>query len=120
MMDGTHWRRRGPDWETCGRCGVRGRETVAQRGVHLRQGFHRRSSSYGGQVGGRDGATYPWLIMLSLGREKGPIYVSTKRTQFFWRGNQVLSNCGATGSDAKVWLKNLGSFWKTNPIWGMF
>src|ERR1035437_8046675 len=106
MMDGTHWRRRGPDWETCGRCGVRGRETVAQR---------RRPPSRD-----RHGATYPWLIMLSLGGERGPLYVSAKRTQFFWRGKQVLSNCGAIGSDAKVWLNNLGSFWKNEPNLGVF
>src|ERR1039458_318661 len=120
MMDGTHWRRRGPDWETCGRCGVRGRETVAQRGVRLRQGFHRRSSSYGGQVDGRDGATYPWLIMLSLGRERGPLYVSAKRTHRFLLGKQMLNGCEANRSDTRKSGFSVGSFWETNPIWRVF
>jgi hypothetical protein len=30
----------------------------------------------------------------------------------------VLSNCGANGSDAKVGLENLGSFWENEPIFG--
>jgi len=68
----------------------------------------------------KNNAESPWSLMLSLGVEKGPIYVSAKRTQIIWRGKQVLSSCGAMRSDMEIRLKNLGSFSKTNPIWRVF
>ena len=57
-----------------------------------------------------------WLLMLSLGRNKRPVGVSTKRAHFFRRGKQRLSICGAIGSDEKYWPLRMGSFWKNEPI----
>jgi hypothetical protein len=55
---------------------------------------------------------------LAAVRSSGPIYVFTKRTQFSCRGKSHLSIRATVGYIIKNSVKSLGSFWKTNPIFG--
>ncbi len=79
-----------------------------REGIHLRQSFRHRSSSYGGH----DGAT-------RCCTQLGPLLcVSAKRTQSISRGKQHLSHRAIKGYTMEKRAKYLGSFWKTNPILG--
>ena len=61
-----------------------------------------------------------WLLMLSLGGEREPLYVSAKRTHRFLIEKNRLSNCGANRSGKINPGFSVGSFWKTNPPEGVF
>jgi hypothetical protein len=50
--------------------------------------------------------------------QRGPICVSSKRTQFFCDEKHGLSACTTGVSAGKMKENNLGSFWKTNPFLG--
>jgi hypothetical protein len=79
-------------------------------------GFSRPSQA---RIGGRDGAS---LLRedATKAKQRGPLYVSAKRTQIIFFGKQHLCNWMAMSYATKKRSENLGSFSETNPISGGF